>query len=719
MQIRNIAAENFLSYEQFSLALADRGLLLVEGENRDSGGSNGAGKSAIFEALTWCIFGFLNRAIKGDEVVRLGPDKKPLKNCRVQVDIDLDGTAVRIIRHRRHAQFGNKLLAFVDGKEITMGGDRETQERLEQLLQIDSDAFINSVMFPQGAAGFASLTDAEQKDILDRILSTQRFGEAQERVKTKVRKLQEAHTRVRATRAARQQQILQITSNIANLQQQEQTFEQNKAAKVATASQQLMQLELLAPPVDPTLDHQISQCVQQYEALNIQAQYQQQLEKQQAFQENDKRLAAEQARLTTLQQQLSAAGPEPEAPPHDLEMLVDRAQKLSAKVSVGRATLSNKDRELNAARQKQLQRDAVKDCSTCGQALTEDAKNRMFGQYAEQVKALQEQRDQLQQELDNDQALLNASGPSVAALQKKAETWRTWKARTEPAAAIPQLVESVNMLSAVVRHCRSEFEAAVAAYKVSYDQAAAINTTLTALKKQKQDEQQALATWQLQVTNLRNQLQQAQNEQSPYTALIIKAENDLDSASTAIGISEMVERKVTEDLTYLDFWVEGFGNSGVKSLLLDTVAPYLSYRASNYLEALTGGTASIEFRTQKTLKTGDTRDKLEVCAQYSFGGSNYNSVSGGERRRVDLACLFALGDLAASRSFAPLRLKFLDEPFDNLDSEGAQQVVHLLKTEVLPNTGTILVVSHSSEMQSLIDNRIRVVKQNGISRIEH
>ena len=111
------------------------------------------------------------RGLKGDDVVRLDLKKQKLKNTRVAVEIDLDGHVVQVVRHRKHHKFENKLLLFIDGKEITVGaGDRETQVKLDELLQIDADSFINAVLFPQEAKGFASLTDAEQKAILDKLL---------------------------------------------------------------------------------------------------------------------------------------------------------------------------------------------------------------------------------------------------------------------------------------------------------------------------------------------------------------------------------------------------------------------------------------------------------------------------------------------------------------------------------------------------------------------
>jgi DNA repair exonuclease SbcCD ATPase subunit len=170
-------------------------------------------------------------------------------------------------------------------------------------------------------------------------------------------------------------------------------------------------------------------------------------------------------------------------------------------------------------------------------------------------------------------------------------------------------------------------------------------------------------------------LQAIEQEQSPYTALRARDAAELARLEASLRATELIENTLTRDLQYLTFWQEGFGNSGVKSLLLDTVTPYLSYRASEYLEALTGGTARVEFATQKTLASGDKRDRFEVRVSYDFGGDTYRAISGGERRRIDLACLFAVGDLAASRSVAPVRLRLLDEPFDNLDGVGAEQIV--------------------------------------------
>jgi ABC-type transporter Mla maintaining outer membrane lipid asymmetry ATPase subunit MlaF len=74
-----------------------------------------------------------------------------------------------------------------------------------------------------------------------------------------------------------------------------------------------------------------------------------------------------------------------------------------------------------------------------------------------------------------------------------------------------------------------------------------------------------------------------------------------------------------------------------------------------------------------------------------------------------------LGELGASRSRFPIQLRLLDEPFDGLDGLGAEQVVQVLQSQVVPNAGTVLVMTHDDNLKSLIGDRLQVVKENGVS----
>ena len=83
MDIKSLSIRNCLTIGHAELELDSRGLLLVQGENRDdtSAKSNGAGKSSILDALCWCLFGETARGVSGDDIV----NTTAKKDCSVIV----------------------------------------------------------------------------------------------------------------------------------------------------------------------------------------------------------------------------------------------------------------------------------------------------------------------------------------------------------------------------------------------------------------------------------------------------------------------------------------------------------------------------------------------------------------------------------------------------------------------------------------------------------
>lgn len=74
LNLKYIEATDFLSYDHFKFVI-NPGLYVIEGWNEDGGTSNGSGKSAIMDALTWCIYGATPRGVKSAECVKFGKDK--------------------------------------------------------------------------------------------------------------------------------------------------------------------------------------------------------------------------------------------------------------------------------------------------------------------------------------------------------------------------------------------------------------------------------------------------------------------------------------------------------------------------------------------------------------------------------------------------------------------------------------------------------------------
>ena len=77
----------------------------------------------------------------------------------------------------------------------------------------------------------------------------------------------------------------------------------------------------------------------------------------------------------------------------------------------------------------------------------------------------------------------------------------------------------------------------------------------------------------------------------------------------------------------------------------------------------------------------------------------------------------ALADLAETQVEGSSHFLILDEPFMALDGRNCENIVNYLSGELAQKRETILLISNEDSLQSLISNRIHIVKSGGVSRL--
>jgi len=160
-------------------------------------GSNGAGKSAVLDAITWAIWECGRSS--SDELIRAGE-----KEMWVELTFEWEGETynVRRSRYKGKAKGPGKLpskgnLEFKvnqDGNgtwlSLTGYGMRETQAAINKLLRMDHETFVNSVYLRQGKADeFTVKAPADRKDVLSEILGLRYFDDLQEKARDKAKNL--------------------------------------------------------------------------------------------------------------------------------------------------------------------------------------------------------------------------------------------------------------------------------------------------------------------------------------------------------------------------------------------------------------------------------------------------------------------------------------------------------------------------------------------------
>lgn len=181
---RRLSLTNFMCYRQAAVDFTGIHVVCLSGEN-------GAGKSALLDAMTWALWGKA-RARRDDELVRLGEEE-----MEVDFSFQLGSDLFRVIRKRRAGRRGQSVLDLQvqdNGRwrSIAESNIRATQAKIERLLRMDYDTFVNSSFLRQGRADeFTVKTPAERKRVLGNILGLDIWAVYEDRAKERLRATQQ------------------------------------------------------------------------------------------------------------------------------------------------------------------------------------------------------------------------------------------------------------------------------------------------------------------------------------------------------------------------------------------------------------------------------------------------------------------------------------------------------------------------------------------------
>ena len=160
-----------------------------------------------------------------------------------------------------------------------------------------------------------------------------------------------------------------------------------------------------------------------------------------------------------------------------------------------------------------------------------------------------------------------------------------------------------------------------------------------------------------------------------------------------------------------------FGPAGVRAHILDTVTPFLNDRTSHYLGVLSDGNISANWSTLSRTGKGEIREKFCIDVLNEKGSSSFRGLSGGEKRKVRLACTLALQDLVSTRATKSIQLWVGDEIDTALDDAGLERLMTILNDKA-KERGTVIVISHNA-LRDWCDNVAEVTKGvDGYSTID-
>ena len=158
---------------------------------------------------------------------------------------------------------------------------------------------------------------------------------------------------------------------------------------------------------------------------------------------------------------------------------------------------------------------------------------------------------------------------------------------------------------------------------------------------------------------------------------------------------------------------KAFSQDGIPHNIIRSIIPVFEATATNILGQMSQGHMSVEFVTEKVLKSNSKKEvtTLDIIINDSDTGRlPYMSRSGGERVKAALSVILALSEIKSSKAGVQLGFLFIDEP-PFLDSPGVQAYCDALEAIQRRYDGLkVMAITHDPAMKSRFPQSVDVVK---------
>ena len=180
--IKKITLRNFLSFGNRDTVIElDNNLITqIVGQNNDVGSEgysrNGAGKSTIFQAISFALFDTAITKIKKDDLINLSNKKDMFVKLALLID---DNFEITITRGRKP----NIFEITHNGEPYTLHSVGSNDDAICELLGMNFDIFSNTVLYSTNTQPFLDLKASEQRDFMEQFLAMDKLTKRADKLK--------------------------------------------------------------------------------------------------------------------------------------------------------------------------------------------------------------------------------------------------------------------------------------------------------------------------------------------------------------------------------------------------------------------------------------------------------------------------------------------------------------------------------------------------------
>jgi exonuclease SbcC len=697
MILKSLSLRNFRKFKSADIEFPDGIVGII--------GLNGVGKSTIFEAVAWALYGPVAARTSIDEIKRVGA--KSSEPCKVELDFSFENNNYKITRVVNNKS--STATIMVNGKVAAEGSDA-VNRYVQKLLGMDYKSFFTSVYAKQKELNVLStMRPHERRPLILGMLGINAIDEVIKNIRSDVSTKKQILEKLKVELLDKdgKPKIDFLKKEKEELEEEKKRFFEEKVKVEKLLRDQKKQLSFLEKQYNEQKKNYENMSKSREELEKLKELYLKKKNLEDKIAEAEKKIRERESRIKIEEEKIKKY----QNLANEIKQVEDKIEKIQLELNNTIKEIKEKE-TLKMYKEKEIteiekkRKDIEKlgpnaKCPTCERVL-EDHYYNLLDKLAKKTDGYKEEISSLLREINEKEEKQNLIKKELEALQRRnkhlSEEMRTLdKIKT----TIDNISEEIELekrdldenkkMLAEIKHISFDEDRYK---KINIETKKAYEAYQSVLKEYNEKKDK--------VNKLELDLERLEGNKRLIEQKIKSLEEQIDNLKQ---IKRRIEDE-TLDLEYLELLVDVM--SSFRTDLISRIRPMLSTYASDFFERLTDGKYKI----------------IELDEDYNIeiydNGKPYDikRFSGGEEDLANLCLRLAISETVSERADRQFNFIILDEIFGSQDNIRRQNIMQALNA-LSSKFRQIFLITHIEDVKNLMENVIHVIEdENGISYVK-